>query len=67
MSKLQILIGSPPLPIRKQLQQNSHHLEIYDFGDNEVEHQKFLNESISESNKEGIWEIKAEPLKLFSS
>ena len=67
MSKLQIFIGSPPLPIKKQLQNNSPHLRIYDFGDNEVEHQKFLNEAISASNKDGIWEIKAEPLKLFSS
>jgi hypothetical protein len=67
MPKLQILIGSPPLPIKKQLKTNLPHLEIYDFGDNEIKHQKFLNEFISDSNNEGIWEIKAEPLKLFSS
>ena len=67
MPKLQILIGSPPLPIKKQLKANLPHLEIYDFGDNEIKHQKFLNEFISDSNNEGIWEIKAEPLKLFSS
>ena len=65
--KLQVLIGSPSLSIKAHLQFNSPHLVIHDFGDNEVEHQKFLNESISESNKEGIWEIKADPLKLFSS
>ena len=67
MPKLQILIGSPPLPIKEQLQYNSPHLVIHDFGDNEVEHQKFLEASISASNKDGIWEMKAKPLKLFSS
>ena len=67
MPKLQILIGSPPLPIKELLQYNSPHLVIHDFGDNEVEHQKFLEESISASNKDKIWEIKAKPLKLFSS
>ena len=67
MPKLQILIGSPPLPIKEQLQYNSPHLVIHDFGDNKAEHQKFLEESISASNKDGIWEMKAKPLKLFSS
>jgi hypothetical protein len=67
MPKLQILIGSPPLLVKEQLQYNSPHLVIHDFGDNEVEHQKFLEESISASNKDGIWEIKVKPLKLFSS
>ena len=67
MPKLQILIGSPPLPIKEQLQYNSPHLVIHDFGDNEVKHQKFWEESIFSSNKDGIWEMKAKPLKLFSS
>ena len=67
MPKLQILIGSPSLSIKEQLQYNSPRLVIHDFGDNEVEHQKFLEESISASNKDGIWEIKAKPLKLFSN
>ena len=65
--KLQVLIGSPSLSIKAHLQFNSPHLVIHDFGDNEVEHQKFLEESISASNKDGIWEIKAKPLKLFSN
>ena len=61
MRKLQVLIGSPPVPIKEQLQKNLPDLVIHDFGDNEVEHQKFLEESISASNKNGIWEIKAKP------
>ena len=67
MLKLQVLIGSSPVPIKAHLQYNSPHLVIHDFGDNEVEHQKFLEESISASNKDGIWEIKAKPLKLFNN
>ena len=70
MPKLQILIGSPPLPIKEQLQNNLPNLVIYDFGDNEVDHLQFLNTFTSAENllnKDGIWEIKAKPLKLFSS
>jgi len=70
MPKLQILIGSPPLPVKEQLQNSLPNLVIYDFGDNEVDHLQFLNTFTSAENllnKDGIWEIKAKPLKLFSS
>ena len=70
MPKLQILIGSPPSPIKEQLQNSLPNLVIYDFGYNEVDHLQFLNTFTSAENllnKDGIWEIKAKPLKLFSS
>ena len=70
MPKLQILIGSPPLLVKEQLQNSLPNLVIYDFGDNEVDHLQFLNNFTSAENllnKDGIWEIKAKPLKLFSS
>ena len=68
MPKLHILIGSPPLPIKEQLQNSLPNLVIYDFGYNEVDHLQFLNNFTSAGNLpnlDGIWEIKAKPLKLF--
>ena len=70
MPKLQILIGSPLLLIKEQLQNSLPNLVIYDFGDNEEDHLQFLDNFTSAENllnKDGIWEIKAKPLKLFSS
>ena len=70
MPKLQILIGSTPLPITEQLQNDLPNLVIYDFCFDEVDHQQFFdNSTLSENllDKDGIWEIKAKPLKLFSS
>ena len=67
MPKLKILIGSPPLPFKEQLQNDSPHLVIHEFGYSQIKHQKFLNKSMSALNKDGIWEVKAKPLKLFSS
>jgi len=69
MPKLQTLIGSFLLHFREQLQNDLPNLVINNFGSN-VDHQQFLNNFTSAenlSNKEGIWEIKAKPLKLFSS
>ena len=70
MPKLQILIGSPLLLIKEQLQNSLPNLVIFDFGCNEVDHLQFLNNFTSAENllnKDGIWEIKAKPLKLSSS
>ena len=69
MPKLQTLIGSFLLHFKEQLQNDLPNLVIYNFGSN-VDHQQFLNDFTSAenlSNKDGIWEIKAKPLKLFSS
>ena len=70
MPKLQILIGSPLLLVKEQLKNSLPNLVIYDFGCNEVDHLQFLNNFTSAENllnKDGIWEIKSKPLKLFSS
>ena len=69
MPKLQTLIGSFLLHFKEQLQNDLPNLVIYNFGSN-VDHQQFLNDFTSAENlsyKDGIWEIKAKPLKLFSS
>jgi hypothetical protein len=64
MPKLKILIGTKlPLPLKEQLQNNSPHLVIRAV--KVKKHQKFVNESISALNKDGIWEVKAKPLNLF--
>ena len=70
MPKLQILIGSPPLSIIEQLENDLPNLVIYDFCHDEVDHLQFFdNFTLSENllDGDGIWEIKAKPLKLFSS
>ena len=70
MPKLQILIGSPPLSIIEQLENDLPNLVIYDFCHDEVDHLQFFdNFTLSENllDRDGIWEIKAKPLKLFSS
>ena len=68
MPKLQILIGSPLLLVKEQLQNSLPNLVIYDFGDNEVDHLQFLNNFTSAENllnKDGIWEIKAKSQQLL--
>ena len=68
MPKLQILIGTPGIGITEQLQNDLPNLVIYDFCFDEVDHQQFFdNSTLSENllDKDGIWEIKAKPLKLF--
>ena len=70
MPKLQILIGTPGIGITEQLQNDLPNLVIYDFFYDEVDHKQFFdNSTLSENllDKDGIWEIKAKPLKLFSS
>jgi len=69
MPKLQILIVSRSTKhIKEQLQNDLPNLVIYDFRYND--HQQFLDNFTSAGNlpnKDGIWEIKAKPLELFSS
>jgi len=71
MPKLQTLIGSfhHLLNINGQLQNDLPNLVIHNFCSN-LDHQQFLDNFTSAENLsslDGIWEIKAKPLKLFSS
>ena len=69
MPKLQILIVSRSTKhIKEQLQNDLPNLVIYELG--YKDHQQFIDNLPSAGNlpnKDGIWEIKAKPLKLFCS
>jgi hypothetical protein len=68
MPKLQILIVWSSLHVKEQLQNYLPNLVIYDLG--YKDHQQFIDNFSSAGNlpdKDGIWEIKAKPLKLFRS
>ena len=42
--KLKLLIGSPPEPVKDQLQFYRPNVQIYDFGFDETNHRKFLED-----------------------
>ena len=75
MPKLQILIVWSSLHVKEQLQNYLPNLVIYDLGYKDPkpfckDHQQFIDNFPSAGNlpdKDGIWEIKVKPLKLFRS